>query len=111
MTFRIHVQIYLTPTYQLAPTSAPNALAVEFPAFWQDFKFKLIQDKEIHYNSLSAGFIYPQSSDGSGPQNPIGAAVTLIFDPAKIQSEPATIRVESPDGHQVETTFDLSSLR
>jgi len=41
----------------------------------------------------------------------IGANLSAEYDPSAIQSEPATVEVDTPDGQKVRSIFDLSTLR
>ncbi len=111
MVIGVTVEIMLTETYQPGSSAgAPNA-APDYPPFWQDYKIKLIQDKEIEPKSLRGRFIYPPVYNTSGPVFPIGAAVDLTYAPESVDSAPTTIRVLTPDGQKIEANFDLSVLR
>jgi hypothetical protein len=110
LPFRVHVYIYLTPTYTIAQTSRGNSLYPEYTEFWKDFKVKLVQDKLIKWKSFDGGFIYSNSNDGSTPL-PIGAHIDVSYDPEKIDAATTEIKVECPDGRIVTANFDLAALR
>jgi hypothetical protein len=107
--FRVRFAIDFTTTYP-NPTvpshSGPGVFLV--PDFWRDFKAKLIQDHEVASSGSRAGPIYSYyASDVTGI---IGAEVELDYDPEQILSEPIKVQVVTPDGQDVKTTFDLSTL-
>jgi hypothetical protein len=101
--FRVHVEIYFTPTY---PADAANT--VTFGAFWNDFKVHMKQRAEIEPRSIHGQPIYDDDtiSGYDGAMIDVNYDVTNI-DPGAL----TTIVVETPDGQDVETTFDLSQLR
>ena len=111
MTVRVEVQIMLTDTYQPGSVAGQANAAPDYPPFWQDFKIKLIQDKEVVAKSVRGKFIYPPMYNGNGPVWPIGAAVDLTYSPESVDSAPTTVRVTPPDGQRIEVKFDLSVLR
>jgi hypothetical protein len=81
------------------------------PAFWQDLKIRLKQDREIEPQSVKGGPVYSDFApvDQYGLS---GAEVDLDCDPAKIDAASrATVDVLTPDGQDVQTTFDLAQLR
>ncbi len=102
--FRVHVDIYFTPsypgpTYQMAPAGV-----------WEDFKVDLKQDAEIEAQSIHGHLIYSYDENGEG--GVIGAAIEAEYDVNKIDTGGiTTVEVDTPDGQQVETTFSLNSLR
>lgn len=111
-TFGVWVQIDFTPSFpNPSQFSSHGTNAVVMPAFWQDFKISLKQDREVEPESVKGG---PSYSD-VGPLDQYGfsgAEVDLEYDPAKIDaSTPATVDVVTPDGQDVQTTFDLTELR
>jgi hypothetical protein len=111
--FRVYVDIYLTASYWPIPQSKLPLLYVWVPDFWNDFKVRLRQDKEIPAQVVRGGPLYSYGGEGEyeGPAGVIGARVALEYDAEKIDSEPTTVEVIAPDGQQVEATFDLTSLR
>ena len=111
-TFGVFVQICFTQTFPDPSEFSPHGTnAVVMPAFWQDFEIRLKQDQEIKPQSVKGG---PSYSD-VGPLDQYGfsgAEVDLDYNPAKIDaSSPLTVEVLTPDGQDVQTTFDLSQLR
>ncbi|MFZ0787589.1 MAG: hypothetical protein WAM67_17520 [Candidatus Acidiferrales bacterium] len=111
-TFGVWVQIDFTPSFpDPSQFSSHGTNAIVMPAFWQDFKIRLEQDRKIEPESVIGG---PSYSD-VGPLDQYGfsgAEIDLDYDPSKIDaSTPATVDVVTPDGQDVQTTFDLAELR
>jgi len=102
--FRVHVDIYFTPSY-------PGPAYEVAPAgVWEDFKVHLKQDAEIEAQSIHGHLIYSYDENGEG--GVIGATVEAEYDVNKIDAGGiTTVEVDTPDGQQVETTFSLNSLR
>lgn len=111
-TFGVFVQVFFTPTYpdpsRFSSHGTNNLLT---PAFWEDFKILLKQGREIEARSREGG---PISSD----YEPVdqyglnGAEVDVDYDAAKIDpGSLITVEVVTPDGQDVQTTFNLSQLR
>ena len=115
-TFGVYVEIFFTTTYpdpsQMSPHGTNNLVT---PAFWEDFKVRVTQDREIEARSTKGGPIYTDYAQGDhygliGAE--VGGEVDLDYDPAKIDAaSPLTVEVLTPDGQDVQTTFDLSQLR
>jgi hypothetical protein len=57
--------------------------------------------REIYYSDLDLKEYVPS----------IGEHVILDFDCENIDSSPLTIKVDTPDGQEAKTTFDLTTLR
>ncbi|HEX4074468.1 MAG TPA: hypothetical protein VHX49_03615 [Candidatus Acidoferrales bacterium] len=110
-TFSVFVEIDFTASYpDPAQFSAYVNGAVLVPDFWKDFKIQLTQDRKVEAQSVRGGPIY--SDYAIDEYGLAGAEVELEFDPAKIDpSVPATVDVLTPDGQDVQTTFDLAELR
>jgi hypothetical protein len=96
-----HVDIFVTPAYR-----APNV-----PGFWKDFKVRLVEDQEIPAEMADASALWPLCDNGEESCFPDGARIQLAYDADKINSAPITVHVVAPDGHDVQTTFDLGALR
>jgi hypothetical protein len=105
MIFRVHVQIFGTPVF------SPNAAFTYVPDYWKDFKIQFMQDKEIPSKSVHASLLYPPTEIGDGITLPIGVRVEFEYDAAQIDDAPATVRVTTLDGQEIESTFDLDRLR
>jgi len=105
--FRVHVQIDLTDSYAAQLPSMSGGVRLRPSDFWQDFKIRLIQGKEIHAHATHGTPTYLEG-DGSILT---GAEVDLEYDPAKVKSDDATVEVITPDGEDVKATFDLATLR
>jgi hypothetical protein len=115
MTFRVTVQFYFTDTYTPAPltrTDGISLIPLPYPDFWNDFKVRLIQDKEIRPKAVRGAPIYPMLTDPDGPPPPpIGGTIELDYDPAKIDTADATVEVITPDGQDIQVPFALSRLK
>jgi hypothetical protein len=116
MVFRVHVKFYFTSTYMPVPLTHTEGIPLNTPAygdFWNDFKVRLIQDKEVHSKSFGGAAIFPMwGADGYGPPPaPIGGRIDVDYDPAKIDTADATVEVITPDGQDIEVPFDLSQLQ
>ena len=116
MVFRVHVEFYFTATYMPLPVTHTEGIPLEtpsYPDFWNDFKVRLIQDKEVRPKSTGGAAIFPMwGADGYGPPpSPIGGRIDVDFDPAKIDTADATVEVLTPDGQDVVVPFDLSRLQ
>jgi hypothetical protein len=110
-TFTVFVEIDFTASYpDPAQFSTYVNGAVLVPDFWKDFKIQLTQDRKVEAQSVRGGPIY--SDYPIDQYGLVGAEVELEYDPAKIDpSTPATVDVVTPDGQDVQTTFDLAELR
>jgi len=116
MLFRVHVKFYFTSTYAPAPLTHTEGIPLNAPAygdFWNDFKVRLIQDKEVRPKSSAGAAIFPMwGADGYGPPPaPIGGRIDVDYDPAKIDTADATVEVLTPDGQDIVVPFDLSRLQ
>lgn len=101
--FKVRVQIYFTSTYPDA-----KATSVTLGDFWRDFQIHLKQKKEIESRSVQGMPIYSDETISGY----IGADILVDYDEKKIDpGSPATVKVVTPDGQEVEATFDLGSLR
>lgn len=110
LALRVHVDIFLTPSYSpVPPVSAPE-YDQWVPDFWNDFKVTLVQDGvEIPAKCVRGGPIYSYGYD----LIPLitGARIELTYNPEKIDAEPAQVVVLTPDGQTIETSFNLAKLR
>lgn len=115
MNFRVTVRFYFTETYTPAPltrTDGISLIPLPYPDFWNDFKVRLMQDKEIRPKSVGGAPIYPMLTDVDGPPPlPIGGTIEVDYDPAKIDTADATVEVITPDGQDILVPFPLSQLR
>jgi hypothetical protein len=109
-SFHVWVDIDFTPSYPNPTQMSPYGNAgVWIPDFWRDFKIRLKQDHEIEAQSVHGGPIY--SDYAADIYGMVGAEVDLEYDPTKIDGAPTDIEVITPDGQDIETTFDLTNLR
>ncbi len=116
MVFRVHVKFYFTSTYMPLPVAHTEGIPMEtpsYPDFWNDFKVRLIQDKEVRQKSSVGAAIFPMwGADGDGPPpSPIGGRIDVDYNPAKIDTADATVEVLTPDGQDIVVPFDLSRLQ
>ncbi|HTZ74741.1 MAG TPA: hypothetical protein VMB47_12530 [Candidatus Aquilonibacter sp.] len=102
VAFQVRVVVDFTPTYP-----APATTAMQLGDFWNDFEIHLTQGSEISPIGVHGT---PILSDLT-MSGYIGAVVVADYNPAEIQSGPATVVVTGPDGARAETSFDLSDLR
>jgi hypothetical protein len=115
MAFRVEVCFYFTDTYTPAPLVRTDGISLTvppYPDFWNDFKVRLLQDKEIRPKAVRGAAIYPLwSCDDGPPPLPVGGKIWLEFDAEKIDTADATVEVLTPDGQDIQVPFDLSRLR
>jgi hypothetical protein len=104
--FRLRVQIYFTPSYTAVVESKDGKPMVRAHDFWRDFKITLVQGTEIHAERVGGHVLY-----GNGKGRRIGAEVQLDYQGTAIDSGPVKAEVLSPDGDEIETSFDLAMLR
>jgi hypothetical protein len=104
---RVRIRIYLTSSYSWQLASPPGEVRFRPDDFWREFSIRLVQDGQEITAKASRGS--PLYSLDLGVLT--GAEVDLEYDAAKIQSAPATVEVDTPDGQHVQTTFDLTKLR
>jgi hypothetical protein len=101
--FRVHVEIYFTPTYP-----KPSDTGATRGDFWRDFSVHLKQKAEVPLRSVHGQPIYSDDTISGF----IGAMIDTDYDVTKIDAGGfTTIEVDTPDGQQVETTFQINSLR
>ena len=101
--FRVHVEIDFSATWP-----QPEDTAATRSDFWKDFKVRLKQRSEITPRSIRGQPIY----DTDALVGFTGATIDLDYNVKKIDpSAITTVDVDTPDGRQVETTFNLNSLR
>lgn len=106
----IRVEIDMTATYPAPSSSSLSALTQPIPDFYGDFDIQLVQGKKIPSESKHVSLAYSDAS--TNIYGLAGAVVELGYDPEKIDtSEEATVVVRTPDGQDVETTFNLAILR
>ncbi len=104
--FRIQIEIAFTPTYP-----KPNDTAAALGDFWNDFKVRVTQKGEVQPVKTIGKPSFADPYDGT-VSGYTGAEIDLDFDPKKIGAgDDTTVEVDTPDGQDVEVTFDLSSLQ
>src|SRR5271169_2407504 len=105
----IRVEIDMTATYPAPSSSSLSALTQPIPDFYGDFDIQLVQGKKIPSESKHVSLVYSDASANIFGLS--GAVVELAYGPEKIDSEETTVVVHTPDGQDVETTFNLAILR
>jgi hypothetical protein len=116
MVFQVHVKFYFTSTYMPLPVTPTEGIPLNtpgYPDFWNDFKVRLMQDKEVRPKSSAGAALFPLwGSDGNGPPpSPIGGRIDMEYDPEKIDTADATVEVITPDGQDIIVPFELSRLQ
>ena len=109
--FILRVQVDYTATYPERSQTGPLLNVEPLPDFQHDFKVTLAQDKnaDIPSKSEQLSLIF---FDGSPDLYGVtGGIMEFHYDPSKIDSDTATVTVDTPDGQHVETTFNLMKLR
>jgi hypothetical protein len=103
--FRLHVEIYFTPTYP-----SPDADIGSLVNLWEQFKIHFRQDADIEPRSIRGQPIYADNDDGL--IGIVGATIDAEYDVDKIDAGSITaVEVDTPDGQKVETAFPLNELR
>jgi hypothetical protein len=107
--FIVRVGINFTDTYPSRPTDPPAARPT-IPDFEKDFKVQASQKgKKIQSTSLKTVLL---DSGDYGNGQITGAEIQLTYGGEDIDpSEDLIIKVLTPDDQDVETTFDLNSLK
>jgi hypothetical protein len=109
--FLVRVGVNLTDTYPVRPPSGLPAFAVELPNFQKDFKIEFIQsDRKIDAEETRVYLLY--SDTMSNVYQISGAIIEMQYDNEAIEPyDDVTIKVQTPDNQDVETTFDLARLK
>jgi hypothetical protein len=108
--FRLHVRIDLTGSYAWHIPSRTGGVRLQPDDFWRDFAIRLVQNAALEPQAIRGQPVYSFAGSDSGSVL-LGAEVNLEYDAANIQSAPATVEVDTPDGQHVQATFDLARLR
>jgi hypothetical protein len=112
LPFRVLVTVDLSGAYPPPKNSRPNFLGFPVPDFCRAFDVHLVQSKPIPEKSRRVYLLYSDASSSvTGFSGITGAVLELDYDAEAIDSTDTTIKVATPDGQQVETTFDLTQLR
>jgi len=111
LPFLVQVGVDLTATYPGTPDSDTAAPGVPLPDFQRDFPARLVQDgQEIAVQSTQVYLLY--SDTYVNTYGVSGAIIEFRYDPEKIDpDDEVTFEVHTPDGQDIETTFDLGRLR
>lgn len=117
-TLLLEVHIEFTPTYnQMAGqrssgnSTTEKEIVVRTEDFWQDFRYGLKQKEDwIEPRSMRGEPEYDRA-DRYGSNGLIGAWVYLEFDARNVSSDDTEVHVVTPDGQDVEVSFDLAKLR
>jgi hypothetical protein len=112
LPFFVCVQIDFTPTYPAHPPPGPggaHSLLQPFPDVARDFKIEVTQDKAISPRATRVYLAYSDASDNIFGTS--GVVIEQEYDPEKIGPSDITVKVHTPDGRDVETSFDLGELQ
>jgi len=111
LSIRVRVDIALTPTY--SPVPEPTEEFYQWvPDFWNDFKVHLLLGKkEVPAERVRGGPLFGYPGDMGETPIVTGARIEAEYNPEKIEASFTTIKVLTPDGQEIETTFDLGKLR
>jgi len=112
MPFLVRVEIDFTPTYPVYPPVGPDgshSMLQPLPDYEHDFKIDVIQNGKLRATATRA---YLLTSDASyNIWGTSGLVIEKQYDPEKIDSSDLTVRVRTPDGQDVETTFDMGDIK
>jgi len=112
LPFRVLVTVDLSGADSQPNNSRANFLGFPLPDFCRAFDVQLLQDKPILEKSRRVYLLYSDASTSvTGFTGVTGAVLELDYDAEAIDSADTTIRVGTPDGQHVETSFDLTQLR
>ena len=111
LPFLVQVEVDLTATYPDPASSDSAAPGAPLPDFQRDFPARLVQDgQNVPRAATQVYLLYSDSSVNSYGVS--GAIIEYRYDPEKIDpDDAATFEVHTPDGQDIETTFDLGRLR
>jgi hypothetical protein len=109
LPFRVNVTIDLNGAPPPQSSSNPRLAAEPIPDFLGDYDIQLLQDKPISSISKHLYLLYSDAS--ADPYGLSGAVIEVDYDPEALASTDTTIKVGTPDGQHVRTTFDLAQLR
>jgi hypothetical protein len=110
--FLVRVQIEFTPTYPAYPPPGPNgaaSLLQPLPDYQNDFKISVSQDQPIAAKASRAYLV--SSSFSHNIWNAAGLVIEQQFDPERIDSSNLTVDIQTPDGQDVATIFNLAEIR
>ena len=110
--FIVRVEVDLTDSYPGPPPSSSRAAAgIPIPDFERDFDIRLVQKhKTIPLRSKEVSLLYSGSTATTVQLS--GAIIELRYDTAAIDSyDDASVTVHTPEGQNIETSFDLGHLK
>lgn len=111
LPFLVQVEVDLTATYPDPASSDSAAPGAPLPDFQRDFPARLVQDgQNVPRAATQVCLLYSDSAFNTYSVS--GAIIEYRYDPEKIDpDDAATFEVHTPDGQDIETTFDLGRLR
>ncbi|MGA9571036.1 MAG: hypothetical protein WBS17_13190 [Candidatus Acidiferrales bacterium] len=111
LPFLVQVEVDLTATYPDPASSDSAAPGAPLPDFQRDFPARLVQDgQNVPRAATQVYLLYSDSAFNTYSVS--GAIIEYRYDPDKIDpDDAATFEVHTPDGQDIETTFDLGRLR
>jgi hypothetical protein len=107
--FRLFLDVYYRPVDQAAPTAAKAES--DSSDSGKALKIKLIQhEKEISWRTVESWPFYPFHNAKTSVERD-GEHREIACDAALIDSSVLTIKIDTPDGQQFETDFDLREIK
>jgi len=117
-TVEVSIEILLTDSYGpviATPASPPpdrlQAFQLRSHDFWRDFQVEVFEGDEIRMPAHFTGEPTVQCSRYGLNCNLIGATLHLEFPATAFQSDSVGVHIIPPEGPEVRTDFDLTSLR
>ncbi len=111
IAIRIRVHIDLTPTYGWQVRSRSGGVALRGAHFWKDFNVRLVQRGTTIRPMAELGQPDYAFATAGTSSVLVGADINMQYDPSEVRSGPVTVVVNTPDGQQINATFDLSKVR
>ncbi len=106
---RVRVQVFFPYDYGSYASAPPGAEYIPLDDM-DKYAVRLTQRGQEIMSQAHHKLLLTLTSDTG--VSVVGMQMDLEYDPAKIDSaDSATVEVKTPDGHDVQTTFDLSKLR
>lgn len=114
-TVQIIIKIQLTDTYSAfvpnsdRTTANPSDYLPRPTDFWRDFEIQVLSGDHALYASRYSG--EPDFICDDGGCSLIGATIEFEFPADAFTSDTAVVRINPPEGDEVDPEFDLTSLR
>jgi hypothetical protein len=105
------VHLELTPTYGQNSGTSNKGITVRQEDFWKSFRYGIRQKADWIVPRAIRGEGEYGGSDSYGNGGLIGAWVYVEYDANNVSSDDTEVKVFLPEDQDVETSFDLGSLR